>query len=312
MYTADGLTREFPAPREFAGFVVLSPPGGKGFLMKQDQAYTVRQGTVFFYIAPPDGWSVRFDTEGVEAMAGVCTVIYSDGNMKTVERDPWELLVTARGVLSDARKTKSDIEAAAEAAKIAVNEKVVQVNAELEARMSDERTAVERRVTGAADSLEERANKRFGDSFAEIKKAAADAENISRSAAEIVLSAKGDIENAISGAEERMGKELSRQAQSVMDVQKEIYALCEDAMKSADRAEKAADEAGAEAARNVDTLQAAYLREIEQRAAEINAMFDEFTARLSALRQGDRNNIVRRHPALTRNERETRIERSDE
>jgi hypothetical protein len=41
MYTANGVTREFPAPADFSGFVVLSPPGGRGFLMKQEQAYTV-------------------------------------------------------------------------------------------------------------------------------------------------------------------------------------------------------------------------------------------------------------------------------
>ncbi|GHV47971.1 hypothetical protein FACS1894204_11890 [Synergistales bacterium] len=70
MYTANGVQREFPVPGEFSGFVVLSPPGGKGFLMKEDQAYTVRDKTVFFYTAPPTGWTVKFDTEGVEAMAG--------------------------------------------------------------------------------------------------------------------------------------------------------------------------------------------------------------------------------------------------
>jgi hypothetical protein len=245
---------------------------------------------VFFYIPPPDGWEVKFDTEGVEAMAGVCTVIYPDGSMKTVTRDPWELLVTAQGVLADAKKTEADVEAASKSAIDSLHKEALEIHGEFDRRLQDDRESVSLLIDGAADMTEKKVNERFTETFGEMRKAANETKAISKNAAEIVLNAKSDMERAVSDAKSEMSEESARQTANVMSVYKEMLALLEDVRERAELAVNAASCAAQETTLAADKALDDFKRELNEREASVRAMFDEFTSRLAALRQGERRN----------------------
>lgn len=109
------MTTEFPLPPGADGHTVgLAPPGGAVIKLKEGEAYTVRDGTVYFFVPPPEGTTVTFEelettvrstgTSGVTK--GVCTVLYPDGTMREVTQDPLELLEAAAREREAARQER--------------------------------------------------------------------------------------------------------------------------------------------------------------------------------------------------------------
>ena len=120
MYQGNGVTTEFPLPPGVDGHTVgLAPPGGAAVKLKESEAYTVRDGTVYFFTPPPNGATVTFEApETVERSAGVvavmkgaCTVLYPDGTMREVTQDPWELLEAAAHEREEAKREQEALRA---------------------------------------------------------------------------------------------------------------------------------------------------------------------------------------------------------
>lgn len=111
------MTTEFPLPPGADGHTVgLAPPGGIAIKLKENEAYTVRDGTVYFFTPPPNGTTVTFEPLEVAArsaggMKGVCTVLYPDGTMREVTQDPWELLEAAACEREEAKREREALRA---------------------------------------------------------------------------------------------------------------------------------------------------------------------------------------------------------
>ena len=117
MYQGNGVTTEFPLPPGADGHTVgLVPPGGAVIKLKEGEAYTVRDRTVYFFTPPPNGTTVTFEApETAVRSAGetksVCTVLYPDGTMREVARDPWELLEAAAREREEAKREREALRA---------------------------------------------------------------------------------------------------------------------------------------------------------------------------------------------------------
>jgi hypothetical protein len=116
MYTGNGITREFPLPEGNDGSeVYLVSPAGAAVRAKQGDAYAVRDGAVVFSIPPPAGWTIAFQTgPGSTTLAGFgaapqgLLVIYPDGTIRKLDRDPWELLTEVKAELAEARGLRAE------------------------------------------------------------------------------------------------------------------------------------------------------------------------------------------------------------
>lgn len=120
MYQGNGITTEFPIPPGADGRTVgLAPPGGAAVKLKENEAYTVRDGTVYFFVPPPNGTTVTFEVSETavrsagtsEGTKGICTVLYPDGTMREVTQDPWELLEAAARERESARQEREALRA---------------------------------------------------------------------------------------------------------------------------------------------------------------------------------------------------------
>jgi hypothetical protein len=114
MYEGNGVTTEFPLPSGADGkTVVWTSPTGAATRLKENDAYTVRDGTVFFSAPPPAGYTVSFEMpESLDTVGKSYLVLYPDGSIHAFSEDPWisavetkTLLNEAKNLLAETRKT---------------------------------------------------------------------------------------------------------------------------------------------------------------------------------------------------------------
>jgi hypothetical protein len=254
MYEANGVTAEFPllpltpeGDTPDGSVVVLVSPTGSAVTVSEE-SYTVRDGAVYFNVPPPEGWIVGFDSDllaGPGARPLVCTVVYPDGTLKQLDKDPWELLAEAKTERDEAKKLLRDAQNAIEK-----TERVIHVESEvakekLSARLEKYGSLVEDSIRQAAngtrDELQDWLSRQIEEVRAkhdETMKAREDAYRAARAAADMA-------EKAAASTEERVKTELQTTTKQAIEAYERTRAMHSEILDFRDQAQSAAATTGA-------------------------------------------------------------------
>lgn len=192
MYQGNGITTEFPLPPGADGHTVgLAPPGGTAIKLKENEAYTVRDGTVYFFAPPPAGTTITFGAVSAErAGPGVCTVLYPDGTMREVTQDPWELLEAAAREREAARQEREALRTLLAKEGAEVRALAAEAKETLKSRLLNYDARAESAIAAAVEATKE-------DTAAAVNKALLEIRNKHKQ----VLSAEEDMRLAMERAE---------------------------------------------------------------------------------------------------------------
>jgi hypothetical protein len=224
---------------------LVSPTGAA--VEVNEESYTVQDGTVFFNVPPPAGWTVGFSSDlltGPGAAPLACTVVYSDGTLKQLDRDPWELLVEVKAERDEAKKLLRDAKNVIETA-----ERVVHVESEiakekLSARLEKYGTLVEDSIRQAADGTRDEIQDWLSKQIQEVRAkhdetitAREDAYRAARAAADMA-------ERTAANVEERVRDELQAITKQIAETYEKDWALHSEILNFRDQAQSAAATAG--------------------------------------------------------------------
>jgi hypothetical protein len=260
----NGTTTEFPLPSgKFGSAVWLISPEGTATRMKLGSAYTVLDGTVFFSTPPPEGWVVSFEAlENATNTGTVCTVIYPDGTMQKVERDPWELLLSAKNERAEAKKLLRDAQNAIEAA-----ERVVHVESEiakekLSARLDKYGTLVEESIKSAASGARDELRDYLGEQIEEVRTKHDEVVNARKKTHEACQCAEEAAALAAKSAVEQAKKELDAMAFQAFEACENTWALKSELISLRDEAKSAAASAASDVQKTAGEYMKLVLEEI--------------------------------------------------
>ena len=270
MYQGNGVTTEFPLPPGADGHTVgLAPPGGAAVKLKEGETYTVRDGTVCFFTPPPNGTTVTFEapetavrSAGV-VMKGVCTVLYPDGTMREVARDPWELLEAAAHEREDAKREREAMRALLAKEGAEVRALAAEAKEALRSRLLGYDTRAESAIAAAVQATKE-------DTAAAVNKVLLEIRNKHKQ----VLSAGEDVrlcleraeaaaENGATLAAQAASEEMERRCAETREAWERIRVLKSVLEDLADEAKGAASEAGRELTKAFTTRTEVVLDELK-------------------------------------------------
>ena len=283
MYKGNGVTKEFPLPPGADGSVVALVTESGAVRMKEGDAYEVVGGSVVFGVAPPEGVTVAFAMpEGAVVSSRFCTVIYADGRMMEVSKDPAELLVQVVGMFDESKKALRHARAMEEKAENLLYIEAEKVKKQMELGLfglsAEAQKAIEEAVATTKDELTGQLSK----NLLEI-----------RNKYKAVLAAHAEIEGFVRDAD-RMASTAAGAAEQL------VHACCEDAMKACeeikraraetlgfrDEAENAASNAAALAARGFEARADLVLEEVKSLRStlqgEIRALVEGTKTKLDA------------------------------
>jgi hypothetical protein len=305
MYTANGITTEFPLPEGADGSAVyLVSPGGDAVKMKQGDAYTIRDGTVVFSTPPPKYWPVIFelDEEEGEAVAkkGVCTIIYPDGSTKELDRDPWELLVETRTVLAEAKAVHAEAWEATAKAVAEIKALAAAAAGDIEGRLLGYSARAEDAIKAAAGGAAGALSEKLAEQIRETREARTETRKTLEGVREIAAEMSQDMKTACAEkleaadrkAEEYLEKWRSESARIIdaeWGVLKEIEALA-----------KSTKEDIAVGKAQADGRVTFLLQEETRIKTELQAAIDEAKQNFPAVRHGNRGDIIRQRRDATR------------
>jgi hypothetical protein len=294
MYKGNGVTAEFPLPPETDGSAVFwVPPGGQAVKMKQGEAYTVRDGSVFFSVPPPPNWTVTFSETGPGAapLAGFgaeprdVLVIYPDGTFKRLTRDPWELLAETQAELAEVRRIHAEAREAEAAAVAEIRALSASAAGELEGRLLGYGARAEEAVKAAANGAAGELGERLA---GQIKGIRNEREAARKELEEVRSHAKSLKEQWLEHRIEANAA-LSAWRAETQSSQAECKAAAAQVGDIAESAKKAVGE-GLE---RIEDRVKSFAQEAERAQAELRALLDEAAARFPA-RRGDRGDFIRR------------------
>ena len=272
MYQGNGVTMEFPLPPGADGHTVgLAPPGGAAVKLKEGEAYTVRDGTVYFFTPPPNGATVTFEAPetavrsagGGAAMKGVCTVLYPDGTMREVTQDPWELLEAAAHEREDAKREREAMRALLAKEGAEVRALAAEAKEALRSRLLGYDTRTESAIAAAVQATKE-------DTAAAVNKVLLEIRNKHKQ----VLSAGEDVrvcleraeaaaENGATLAAQAASEEMECRCAETREAWERIRALKPELEELAGEAKAAASDAGRELTKAFTTRTEVVLDELK-------------------------------------------------
>ena len=153
MYIGNGVTKRFPLPKGNDGSVViLKFPNGKGVHVTENEGYTVKNGTVYFFVAPPSGVEVCFSDEDISEIEDVRKqlVIYSDGSYIEVDEDPVVILEEAKKLFSQAQTQMNELRDLISSTKTYISHTISDAQADLDGRLASYQALADKAVSVAA------------------------------------------------------------------------------------------------------------------------------------------------------------------
>lgn len=263
------MTTEFPLPPGADGHTVgLAPPGGAVIKLKEGEAYTVRDGTVYFFTPPPNGTTVTFEVpetakRSAEAMRSICTVLYPDGTMREVAQDPWELLEAAAREREEAKRERETLRELLTKEGAEVRAMAAEAKEALRSRLLGYDTKAESAIAAAVEATKE-------DTAAVVNKVLLEIRNKHKQ----VLSAGEDVrlcleraeaaaENGATLAAQAASEEMERRCAETREAWERIRVLKSVLEDLADEAKGAASEAGRELTKAFTTRTEVILDELK-------------------------------------------------
>jgi uncharacterized membrane protein len=254
MYSANGTTTEFPLPAGVDGSVVtlISPKDGATTRMQQGQAYTVQNGTVLFSTPPPAGWTVAFTAPATSIAKTLCTVIYPDGTICELDRDPYELLLAAKEEREAIRKALSEARQEREAATAEVKALAAEAKEALKSRLLNYDAKAEAAIAAAVNASEQETAERISKNMLEI----CDRHKEVMEAWDAIEMARDDATEAADDAAEAAGERLRDVFETlttkIIEVSEGVLQLRTEIEQMRDDARNAAQNAAVETSRILD------------------------------------------------------------
>jgi hypothetical protein len=250
--------------------VVLISPAGAAVRMKQGDAYTVRDGTVFFTTPPPAGWIVAFEMPetslqtgpGSATLGSVVLVIYPDGTMRQVEKDPWELLLAAQEDREEAKKLLRDAKSAIEAAERVVHVESEVAKEKLSARLEKYGSLVEDSIKQSAAGARDELRDYLGEQIEEVRTKHDETVRARASAYEAARSAEKAAERAAARTEETVKETLEDTAAKAVEAYERTRAMKSEILDLRDEAKNAATVAGNEVERTAGAYMNLVIEEV--------------------------------------------------
>jgi hypothetical protein len=299
MYTANGITTEFPLPEGADGSaVILAPPGGgRTIRIKRDSGYTVQDGAVFFSAPLPRAWTLGFDLEEGEFVErNVCTVIYPDGSMKELDRDPWELLVETRAVLAEAKAVHVEAREATVKAVAEIKALAAAAAGDLEGRLLGYSARAEDAIKAAAGGAAGALGDELAGQVREIREARKAAERELEEFQQYAAAMRKDILSEFSKLRSTAEEKLRDWYAEIDCIRNEVQA----ALLKLSNAGETVQKDIAAGITQIDGRVKFLLQEETRSKTELQAAIDEAKQNFPAVLHGNRGDIIRQRRDATR------------